>query len=668
MNNDSTYGETFSISFDLPDRLIGYINQFEEEIRKATQEIVLNVTKLLEIEWKQEATNSLKSVEKYNNSFSRKEISPYHIVLENNHPAVIFLEAGTCVLYSPRSDKHLQPKIYTENGWIPCSLIKEGDYVLNKNGKFTKVLMVHNNDLYTGIWLRVIKKISRKLYDGYEREWCLVECPSCGYREEGFKINYSRKRCPLCSKKKKVVKIEVCRGKRSAYPQSLYLTEDHLVLTSKGYKKAIELKLTDKIALFLDKECDLCHKPFVSFNRFCSRTCAARASNILMLKNGKHATQQNPQRAKLQCIKNRLKAKKNSLLEEAFYQYFSPYGYKIKRQYPVKVKKNNGIFSFYILDFYLPKYKLGIELDGTSFHNKERDEIRDNYILKQAGINIIRITDKEWRKNYKNCIRRVIRRISNHENLFSIDYKRVKNIKSFVPYNGFALTTKFDLTVEEGSSFVCQNVVIHNSGFDMKRMLDTSSHVKVSKDGKRYIRIPFEGKVKDYIAGGIDKDEIRAMAGSNFVTIKYGEREKRLITRYGDRLTDLGNTGVKRKYFTVLNATSSKFPNKTNSPNMGNPFTEYRAATTVNYTWKSSPYENAVKMVDFQGKTVGMKTFRTISDNSDPNSWIHPGIHASHIAEKAVEAVRPQLTAEMAKVLEPLYNQFEQSMNQAGFD
>ena len=302
MDIDSTYGESFSISFDLPDRFLGFINQFEEEIRKAVPEIVSNITALLEIEWKQEATNSLKSVEKYNNSFSQKQVSPFHIILENNHPAVLFLEAGT-----------------------------------------------------------------------------------------------------------------------------------------------------------------------------------------------------------------------------------SPY--------------------------------------------------------------------------------------------------------------------------------------------DLKRMLDTSAHVKVSKDGKRYMRIPFEGKVKDYIAGGVDKNEIRAMKGSIISSVRDGTREKRIITKYGDRLTDMGSTGVKRKYFTVLNATSEKFPNKNNRPNMGfTPYTEYKAATTIDYTWKSSPYENAVKMTDFQGKTIGMKTFRTISDNSDPNSWIHPGIHASHIAEKAVEAVKMQLDAEISKVLEPLYNNFNQLGNNAGFD
>jgi hypothetical protein len=207
------------------------------------------------------------------------------------------------------------------------------------------------------------------------------------------------------------------------------------------------------------------------------------------------------------------------------------------------------------------------------------------------------------------------------------------------------------------------------SPFDAKRMLDTSSKVRVSKDGKRYIRIPFENKVKDYIAGGVDKDEIRAMAGSNFVTLNINDRRKNLITKYGDRLTDMGSTGIKRKYFTVLNATSSKFPNKTNRPNMGfAPYTQYKAATVVDYTWQSSPYQNAIKMVDFQGKTMGMKTFRTISDKSDPNSWINPGIHASHIAEKAVEAVKPQFDAEISRVLQPLFDNFEQSMKNAGFE
>jgi very-short-patch-repair endonuclease len=54
-------------------------------------------------------------------------------------------------------------------------------------------------------------------------------------------------------------------------------------------------------------------------------------------------------------------------------------------------------FSSYILDFYCPKEKLGIELDGDShFTNcgKYYDKQRDNY-LKSEGIIVLRFTNAE---------------------------------------------------------------------------------------------------------------------------------------------------------------------------------------------------------------------------------------------------------------------------------
>lgn len=200
--------------------------------------------------------------------------------------------------------------------------------------------------------------------------------------------------------------------------------------------------------------------------------------------------------------------------------------------------------------------------------------------------------------------------------------------------------------------------------FDQKRMLDTGRSVRISKDGNRYIRIPFDGKVKDYIAAGVDEKELSRMQGTKFVNV----RGARLITEYGSRLNTQAQAGT-RKHFTVLKATRDKFPNKTNAPNMG--FTDYvtpfKAATTIDYAWKTSPFQNAVKMTDFQGKTVGMKTFRTISDLSDPNSWINPGVQASHIAEKAILSVRPMFDAAIAQSIAPIMDDFHNSMESAGF-
>lgn len=59
-------------------------------------------------------------------------------------------------------------------------------------------------------------------------------------------------------------------------------------------------------------------------------------------------------------------------------------GYKVRRQY--------GIGN-YVIDFYCPKLKLGIEVDGDSHFTSKglnHDKIRSDYILKK-GIELIRL-------------------------------------------------------------------------------------------------------------------------------------------------------------------------------------------------------------------------------------------------------------------------------------
>lgn len=57
-----------------------------------------------------------------------------------------------------------------------------------------------------------------------------------------------------------------------------------------------------------------------------------------------------------------------------------------------------GDFQFYILDFYLPKYKLCIELDGSHHYTDEKqiqhDELRTMRLFNK-GIKTIRIPNKE---------------------------------------------------------------------------------------------------------------------------------------------------------------------------------------------------------------------------------------------------------------------------------
>ncbi len=69
-------------------------------------------------------------------------------------------------------------------------------------------------------------------------------------------------------------------------------------------------------------------------------------------------------------------------------------GIKFRRQYSVEK---------FILDFYCPKYKIGIEIDGGHHYEekkKQRDELR-TYELNKKGIEIIRFSDKEILTNIK---------------------------------------------------------------------------------------------------------------------------------------------------------------------------------------------------------------------------------------------------------------------------
>ncbi len=74
-------------------------------------------------------------------------------------------------------------------------------------------------------------------------------------------------------------------------------------------------------------------------------------------------------------------------------------GYKFRRQHPI---------DRFILDFFCPDAKLGIELDGE-IHNerKENDVIREQY-LAQHGISIIRISNEEIENQLEQALHRIL--------------------------------------------------------------------------------------------------------------------------------------------------------------------------------------------------------------------------------------------------------------------
>ena len=67
------------------------------------------------------------------------------------------------------------------------------------------------------------------------------------------------------------------------------------------------------------------------------------------------------------------------------------------------------IIGSYIVDFYCPKAKLIIEVDGGQHYNEEgnrRDKAREDY-LKKLGMKILRIPDTEVFKNIEGVIEKI---------------------------------------------------------------------------------------------------------------------------------------------------------------------------------------------------------------------------------------------------------------------
>ncbi len=71
------------------------------------------------------------------------------------------------------------------------------------------------------------------------------------------------------------------------------------------------------------------------------------------------------------------------------------------------------IIGNYIADFYCPKSKLVIEVDGGHHYSdegKEKDNIRDDY-MKETGITVIRFSDREVLNNIDAVLEEIWRQL-----------------------------------------------------------------------------------------------------------------------------------------------------------------------------------------------------------------------------------------------------------------
>jgi hypothetical protein len=68
------------------------------------------------------------------------------------------------------------------------------------------------------------------------------------------------------------------------------------------------------------------------------------------------------------------------------------------------------------------------------------------------------------------------------------------------------------------------------------------------------------------------------------------------------------------------------------------------------YQYKSSIYQGIQRQKSNVTKQSSYVSFRRISENSDENSWIHPGFQASNLAESAMQNLN--IPFEMGKAID----------------
>lgn len=144
------------------------------------------------------------------------------------------------------------------------------------------------------------------------------------------------------------------------------------------------------------------------------------------------------------------------------------------------------------------------------------------------------------------------------------------------------------------------------SEFDIKIGLLNGPNAKVGKNGSKYNTVPFRygtsGSIEANFNGGLLPVEVYQVAKTKSVGTPLTKEE-------------LPQQFQEAKTVTVKAPAPKNFEE---------------------YTHKSSIYEGVIKNED---KVTGQSTyssFRRVSENSNVNSWQHPGIEAHHLAEQTL--------------------------------
>ena len=467
--------------------------------------------------------------------------------------------------------------IYTSKGYKMIKDLKVGDLVLTHKGKFKKI---------SKLWKE--KNTDKYIYK--------------------IKVN--------------------TRGGNGRNNKALMVTGNHPFLTDKGWKRADKLNQEkDKIITSANK-CINCGELVPSHdvdydNIICSNFCKGKYSinkGILgdwLKKNAKNNSKWGfgswDEELKNKAHKKSLKSfsfKRPTYPENKLWEYIKDIP-NIKRQYMFERNVKTpirGINKKFYFDFAIPEHKICIEVNGERFHTKEQDEERRK-IVEYYGWTYLSFWSKEIYSNTVGCANEIKRLLNNHnDNYYFVktNFKIEKINFDKLSKHCTTYNNKYNITVEDDSSYVANGIVTHNSGFA------NSDKAKTPKDGKGwYLTIPMriatpEALGESEVFSGIMPTEVHNIAKSKEVDENTGKSDP-----------------VKP------NELPSKF--KPQKKEVYIP----KSDTYRQYQHKTSIYAGIRKETDKENNQNRYVNFRRVSDKSDAASWQHPGFEPYKIMEKA---------------------------------
>jgi len=247
----------------------------------------------------------------------------------------------------------------------------------------------------------------------------------------------------------------------------------------------------------------------------------------------------------------------------------------------------------YYFDIAHPEHKIAIEINGEKFHTLE-NEILKQQEVESKGWRYLFFWCKDIRHNGVDWVADQVERVlMNHEEKYlftEINFKKTKKAVTPLKYHN-----KYNLTVENDSSFVVSNIVTHNSG------LLNSPKAKTNKQGKKFIIVPI-GKSKFGTGGTTDKGQ----------ELQKKIQEVMLKPKFGPAKTKINPEGGVWETQQIIN----------DVPELQGFFRSRSFDTIADaHAGKKKPQWNLI-------------LFRIVSENSPKDSWIHPGLTPAKIFEK----------------------------------